>query len=227
MLAESFDGILSPGIHRSGQRGRWRPPLARQQRLGGLGVPKHISQSPPKPSKRAPSPQDALLDPNALCHREPGTEPAFFISSHLLWQPRVCLVFTSWDAWILSLLDHTRGASQRFPSSADIFLVMLFPPQPFPQSSPRSNRAAPAVDAQPQVRRGGCCWPAWPQLAPLSAWASSRSSLMPGTGCWHTGSGWAQGSRHASLLAPGGATWAARLATAFFPIWGCRGLSSV
>lgn len=121
-------------------------PPVRQQRLGGLGDPKHASQPPLKPSKHALSPPDTLLDPNVLCHQEPGTEPAFFISSHLLWQPRVCLVFTSQDAWILSLLDHTCGVSQCFPSSADIFLVMTFPPQPFPWSSPRSNRAAPAVD---------------------------------------------------------------------------------
>lgn len=32
------------------------PPRARQQRLGGLSGPKHISQSPPQPSKHAPSP---------------------------------------------------------------------------------------------------------------------------------------------------------------------------
>lgn len=89
------------------------------------------------------------------------------------------MVFTSRDAWILSLLDHTRGASQCFPSSADIFLVMPFPPQPFPWSSPRSNRAALAVDAQPQVQRGGSCWPAWSQPAPLPAWGGSP---MPGTG---------------------------------------------
>lgn len=115
--------------------GWWRPPPAGQWRVGGPGGPEAYFPVSPKPSKHAPSRPDALLDPNALCHREPGTEPVFFISSHLLWQPRVCLVFTSRDAWKLSLLDHTRGASQHFPSSADIFLVMsvvstaAFPPE--------------------------------------------------------------------------------------------------
>jgi len=166
------------------------------QGTGGWGAwtTQSTFPSPLKPSKRAPSPSDALLDPNTLCHQEPGTEPAFFISSHLLWQPCVCLVFTSRGAWILSLLDHTRGASQRFPSSTDIFLVVPFPLQPFPRSSPRSNKAAPAVNAHHQVWRGGCCLYAWPQLVPLPTWASPWSCPMPGTSSWHTGSGWAWGS---------------------------------
>lgn len=134
-LAESFAGILSLSIHCSGRRGLVETPPNWAVEAGGPGGPEAYFPVSPKPSKHAPSRPDALLDPNALCHREPGTEPAFFISSHLLWQPRVCLVFTSRDAWKLSLLDHTRGASQHFPSSADIFLVMsvvsttAFPPE--------------------------------------------------------------------------------------------------
>lgn len=143
---------------------------ARQWGPGGLGDPKHVSQSqPPSPPSMPHPPREALLEPHALCHREPGAEPMFFISSHLLWQPHVCLVFTSQDAWILSLLDHTRGASQCFPSAADIFLMMLFPPQPFSPSSPSSSGAAPAVNAQPQ------CW----------ARGSGHASLLaPGEAPW-------------------------------------------
>lgn len=122
----------------------------------GARVTQSTCPSPPQALQACPIPPDAPLSPNAPCHRDPGTEPAFVISSHLLWQPCVCLVFTARDAWILSLLDHTRGASQRFPSSADIFLMVPLPPQPFPGSSPRSTRAAPAADGQPQR---GCLWP--------------------------------------------------------------------
>lgn len=131
-------------------------------------------------------PPDPLLDPNTPCHWGPGTEPAFFISSHLLWQPCVCLVFTSRDAWRLSLLDHTRGASQCFPSSADIFLMMPLPLYPFSWSSPRRCSCGPCPASGPDRRL---------LLAPLAT-ASPSASLgnptglpMPGTISWHVAQG--------------------------------------
>lgn len=194
-------------------------PPSKAVEAGGSGWPKAHSPAPPKPSKCAPSPPDALLDPNTPCHWVPGTEPAFFISSRLLWQPCVCLVFTSRDAWRLSLLDHTRAASQRFPSSADIFLMMLLPLYPFLWSSPRRCSCGPCPASGPERRQ---------LLAPLAT-ASPIASLGKPAGLPQArhkqlahGSWWAHGSGYISLLAPerlpgllGWLLW----------LWGCRELS--
>lgn len=55
----------------------------------------------PQTLQALPVPPNPVPAPNSMCHREAGMEPVLFIPSSLLWQPCVCLVFTSQDPWIL------------------------------------------------------------------------------------------------------------------------------
>lgn len=94
-------------------------------------------------------PPGAVLDPSASRLRGPGTQPAFLGSSHLLQQPRfgVCIPGcpdTSSTCTRRVSLDG--GCTQCFPSSRDIFLVVLSPPPEEPiHRSPDCNhcRAEP------------------------------------------------------------------------------------